>query len=188
MELQTRYNSEIKHILLKELRLANIMSVPKLKKIVVNIGLGEALTDKKVLERASEQLSAITGQKPGVTRAKTSISTFKLRAGDQIGLKVTLRGRRMYEFLEKLVRIVLPRVRDFRGVSRHGFDGRGNYSLGLSEQIVFPEIEYTKVDKVRGLEMTFVTSAGNDAGGYELLSLLGMPFEKTSDKRLKKDI
>lgn len=178
MELQTRYESEIKELLKKELGLSNIMSVPKLLKIVVNIGLGEALTDKKVIERVSEQLATITGQKPSVTRAKISISTFKLRAGDKIGLKATLRGRRMYEFLEKLVRIVLPRVRDFRGISRRGFDGRGNYSLGLREQIVFPEIEYTKIDKVRGLEMTFVTSAGNDRAGYKLLSLLGMPFEK----------
>ncbi len=178
MELKTRYESEIKNLLQKELGLTNIMNVPRLIKIVVNIGLGEALTDKKVIERVAEQLSVITGQKPSVTRAKTSIATFKLRAGDQIGLKVTLRGRRMYEFLEKLVRIVLPRVRDFRGISKRGFDGRGNYSLGLSEQIVFPEIEYAKVDKARGLEMTFVTSAGDDRAGYKLLSLLGMPFEK----------
>lgn len=178
MELKARYESEIKPMLQKELGIKNVMSIPKLVKVVVNIGLGEALTDKKVIERVAEQLAAITGQKPSITRAKMSISTFKLRAGDQIGMKVTLRGLRMYDFLEKLVRVVLPRVRDFRGVSKKGFDGRGNYSLGFHEQTVFPEIEYAKVDKARGLEVTIVTTAGNNEAGYHLLRMLGLPFEK----------
>lgn len=183
MTLKTLYETEIRSKLKDELKLKNVMSVPKLTKIVVNIGMGEALTDRKVMEKAAEQLMVITGQKPLVTRAKVSISTFKLRAGDAIGLKVTLRGKRMYDFLEKLIRIILPRVRDFRGVSKKGFDARGNFTLGFKEQIVFPEIEYAKIDKVRGLEVTLVTNAGNAAAGYKLLNLLGFPFEKEEKNR-----
>ena len=182
MNLKQKYN-QIKKELQTELKLSNPEEVPKLTKIVVNSGLGEALGDSKVIERVTEQLAVITGQKPQVTRAKTSISTFKLRAGDKIGLKVTLRGTRMYDFLERFIAIVLPRVRDFRGVPTSGFDGRGNYSLGLREQTVFPEIDYSKVDKVRGLEITFVTSAGNDKNGLVLLTKLGMPFEKEGNKK-----
>ncbi len=177
MTLKDKYLKEIKPELQKMLK-TNIMAVPQLKKIVINVGLGEALTDHKVLDRVSEQLKAITGQKPKVNRAKVSISSFKLRAGDAVGLMVTLRGRRMYDFFEKLVRIVLPRVRDFRGVKLSGFDGRGNYNLGLREQIVFPEIEYDKIDKVRGMEITLVTSATDDKAAKILLEKLGLPFEK----------
>lgn len=154
------------------------MAVPKLVKIVVNCGLGEALGDKKVMEKMSEQLAMITGQKPQITRSRRAISTFKLRAGDAIGLRVTLRGERMYDFMLKFFGIALPRVRDFRGISKKGFDGRGNYTLGLREQTIFPELEYSMVDKVRGFEITFVTSAGNDEDGKTLLTLLGLPFEK----------
>lgn len=162
----------------KELQLTNIMQVPQLIKIVVNVGLGEALVDHKVIEKVAYQLSLLTGQKPQSTRGRRSIASFKLRAGEVIGLKVTLRGKRMYDFFEKLVRIVLPRIRDFRGISLSGFDGHGNYNLGLSEMSVFPEIDYGKLDKSRGLEVTLVTSAGNDRGGHALLTKLGMPFEK----------
>jgi large subunit ribosomal protein L5 len=178
MTLQQKYSTEIKETLRKELAIANVEAVPKLTKIVVNVGLGEALTDKKVLEKVGQQLSVITGQKAAITRAKVSISTFKLRAGEPIGLKVTLRGKRMYDFFERLIRIVLPRVRDFRGISPRSFDGQGNYNLGLKEQIIFPEIEYGSIDKIRGLEITFVTSAKTDAAGLALLTKLGLPFEK----------
>lgn len=182
MNLQETYQKEIRPKLQQELKLTNPMMVPKLEKVVVNVGVGEALADHKVIERVVEQLATITGQKPSVVRAKVSISAFKLRVGDKVGVKVTLRGKRMYEFFEKLVRIVLPRVRDFRGVKKNGFDGQGNYNLGMSEQTVFPEIEYTKVDKVRGLEMAFVTNAGTDEAAFLLLSKLGMPFEKDTKK------
>lgn len=178
MNLKTTYNTEIKKALQTGLKITNPMAVPKLIKIVVNVGLGEALLDHKVIDKVAEQLRVITGQKPLVTRAKTSISTFKLRAGDTVGLKVTMRGKRMYDFFEKLTRIVLPRVRDFRGVARSSFDGQGNYNLGLSEQTVFPEIEYSKIDKIRGLEITFVTNAKIDKQGMMLLEKLGMPFVK----------
>lgn len=182
MNLQTRYIEEIKPKLKQELVIANVMAIPKLIKIVVNVGLGEALADKKVIEKVSSQLQVITGQKPGLTRAKVSIAAFKLRAGEPVGLRVTLRGKRMYDFMEKLIAIVLPRVRDFRGLSVRGFDGRGNYSLGLQEQILFPEVEYSSVDKVRGLEITIVTSAGNNKAGHKLLQELGFPFEKEKSK------
>ncbi len=185
MTLQAKYNQEIHNQLQTELGIANPLAVPKLIKIVVNIGLGEALADKKVLEKVAEQLKIITGQKPMVTRAKVSIATFKLRAGEKIGMKVTLRGSRMYDFLEKLVRIVLPRVRDFRGTPKKGFDGRGNYTLGLREQSIFPELEYGSIDKARGLEVTFVTSATNNESGFKLLEKLGMPFEKTESQQTK---
>lgn len=175
---QQQYIKEIRPKLMKELSIANPMAAPKLVKITVNCGLGEALKDKKVIEKMSEQLAIITGQKPQVTSAKRAISTFKLRAGDVIGLKSTLRGRRMYDFFTKFVTIALPRVRDFRGVAKKGFDGRGNYTIGIKEQTIFPELEYSKVDKVRGFEVTLVTSAPNDEQAKKLLEFLGMPFER----------
>jgi large subunit ribosomal protein L5 len=153
--------------------------LPELKKIVLSIGLGEAIQEPKALEAAAKDLTTISGQHPVTTRAKKSISAFKLRAGVPIGMMVTLRGRRMYDFFDKLVSVVLPRFRDFRGVSRDSFDGRGNYSLGIKEQIVFPEIDYDKVDKIRGLEMTIVTTAKNDDEARTLLELMGMPFRRT---------
>ena len=156
----------------------NIMAKPKLEKIVINVGIKEAIADKKVLEKAIEQLGIITGQKPIITKAKKAIATFKLREGDEIGLKVTLRGKKMQDFFIKLVAIVLPRVRDFRGVSLKSFDGKGNYSLGFKEQIVFPEIDYGKIDRIRGLEITICTTAKNDEDGKNLLQELGMPFKK----------
>lgn len=177
--LYKQYREDGKKKLLQELSLKNVMAIPEMKKIAVNIGLGEALVNKKAIEATSGQLATICGQKPVVTRAKHDISSFKLRRGEPIGLKVTLRGRRMYDFFEKLVKIVLPRVRDFRGISDKGFDGRGNFTLGLSEQIVFPEIEYNQVDKIRGLEVTFVTSGKNNEEAKKLLEILGMPFRKS---------
>lgn len=158
--------------------ITNPMAVPKMTRIVVNCGLGEALSDKKVVEKMSLQLAVITGQKPQVTRAKKAISTFKLRAGDIVGLKVTLRGKRMFDFYQKFIGIALPRVRDFRGVATKGFDGKGNYTLGVKEHTIFPELEYTMVDKVRGFEITFVTSARTNEQGKLLLTLYGMPFVK----------
>ena len=152
------------------------MAIPKLDKVVVNIGLGEAVQNPKALDAAVQDLTLITGQKPVVTRAKKSIAGFKLREGMPVGVKVTLRGERMYEFVDKLFNVALPRVRDFRGVSPKSFDGRGNYSLGLKEQLIFPEIEYDKIDKLRGLEVVFATTAKTDEEGRELLKLLGMPF------------
>jgi len=154
----------------------NVMQVPRLKKIVLNIGLGEAIQNPKALEAAETDLTAISGQHPVITRAKKSIASFKLREGMPIGMMVTLRGRRMYEFYDKLVNVVLARIRDFQGVSRDAFDGEGNYTLGIKEQIVFPEIDYDKVDKVRGFEVTVVTSAASDEEGRSLLESLGMPF------------
>lgn len=178
-EFKAKYQNEIKKTLQKELSITSIMAIPKLKKVVVNIGLGEALENKKVLETAGKQLSIICGQKPLVTLAKKDISTFKVRKGDPIGMKVTLRGEKMYAFFEKLVKIVLPRIRDFRGVSNTGFDKRGNYTLGLREQIVFSEIEYGQIDKVRGLEITFVTTGKNEKETKKLLELFGVPFSKS---------
>lgn len=176
--LQEKYNKEIVPKLMSELHIANPMAVPKLTKIVVNSGMGETLKDKKTMDAMIAQLAVITGQKPMVTRAKRAISSFKLRAGDAIGLKVTLRGKRMYEFLTKFIAIALPRVRDFRGISTTGFDGHGNYTLGISEQTIFPELEYSLVDKVRGFELTCVTSAKTDEESKRLLTLLGLPFAK----------
>ncbi len=176
--LHEQYKKEFVPKLQKELKLKSVMAVPKLEKIVINVGLGEALADKKVIEKMMVQLSAITGQKPQPTRAKRAISTFKLRAGDTIGLKVTLRGKRMYDFMTKLVAIALPRVRDFRGIPAKGFDGQGNFTLGLKEQTIFPELEYSTVDKLRGFEITFVTTTKKDNESKELLKLLGLPFEK----------
>src|SRR3989344_1892445 len=164
--------------LMKEFGIANVMAAPRLLRVVVNIGLKEAAHDKGVLERATEQLTVIAGQKPKVTRAKKAIANFKLRQGDPVGLTVTLRGKRMKDFVTKLFTIVLPRVRDFQGVSLTAFDQVGNYTLGLSEQIVFPEIDYSKIDKVRGLEMTFVNTAGNATIAKRFLELMGMTFKK----------
>lgn len=172
------YNSEIKANLMKEYEYKSVMEVPSLNKIVVNIGVGDATQDKKRIDEAVEELSLITGQKPIVTKAKKSIATFKLREGEPIGCKVTLRGIRMYEFFDKLVSIALPRVRDFRGVNKNSFDGRGNYTLGIKEQLIFPEINYDKVQKVRGMDIIIVTTAKSDEEAYSLLKALGMPFNK----------
>jgi len=174
--LQERYRQDVVPALTKEFSYENVMQVPKVTKIVLNIGLGEALQNAKAIDAAVADLTAIAGQKPVVTRAKKSVANFKLREGQAIGAMVTLRGARMYEFLDRLVNVALPRIRDFRGVNRRSFDGRGNYSIGLREQIMFPEIEYDKVDKLRGLEVSIVTSARNDAEGYALLKQFGMPF------------
>lgn len=178
MTLQETYKKEIRPTLMREFAITNPMAAPKLLKIVVNCGLGEALSDKKVMEKMSVQLAVITGQKPAVTRAKRAISSFKLRAGDAVGLKVTLRGILMHDFLTRLVSIALPRVRDFRGLPSHGFDGKGSYTLGISEQTIFPELDYSLVDKTRGFEVTFVTTADVPKQTKRLLELFGMPFEK----------
>jgi large subunit ribosomal protein L5 len=175
-ELRDRYRAEVVPALRKEFEYANAMQVPRLTKIVVNIGLGEALRDAKAVDAAVNDLTLITGQKPVVTRAKKSIAQFRLRTGNAIGVTVTLRGERMWDFLERLTRIALPRIRDFRGVPSRSFDGRGNYSLGLREQLAFPEIDYDRIDRLRGLELSIVTTATNDEESKRLLSLLGMPF------------
>ena len=174
--LHLRYRDEVAPALQKEFNYSNPMQVPRLAKIVVNIGLGEALTNAKALDAAVGDLTAITGQKPIVTRARRSIAQFRLRTGNPIGAKVTLRGQRMWDFLERLTRLALPRIRDFRGVPGKSFDGRGNYSLGLREQLAFPEIDYDKIDRLRGLEVSIVTTAGSDEESKRLLQLLGMPF------------
>jgi large subunit ribosomal protein L5 len=176
--LKERYQKEISPALMKSLGLNNVMEIPRIKKVVVNIGLGEALDNPKALDAAVIDLTAIAGQKPVITKARKSIANFKLREGRAIGTAVTLRGEKMWSFLDRLMNIVLPRVRDFRGVSAESFDGRGNYTLGLREQIIFPEIVYDKVDKVRGLEITIVTSAQTDDQAAALLQMLGMPFRK----------
>lgn len=178
MSLKNRYTEQIVPQLTQEFGYSNVMQVPKVKKIVVNIGAGEALQNPKALDAAVRDLTTITGQKPVVTRAKKSIATFKLREGNPIGVKVTLRGAKMWDFLERLVRVALPRTRDFRGVPRDAFDGRGNYTLGLKEQLIFPEIDYDKIDKVRGMEITIVTSAPSDQEARRLLALMGMPFRQ----------
>jgi large subunit ribosomal protein L5 len=173
-----KYNKEVVPALKERLGYKNVMQVPRLEKIVLNIGLGEAITNAKALEAGEADLAAIAGQHPVITRSKRSISAFRLRAGMAIGVKVTLRGQKMWDFLEKLVTITLPRVREFQGVPRNSFDGRGNYTLGFKEQIVFPEIEFDKVDKIRGLEVVIVTTAKTDEEGRNLLELMGMPFVK----------
>lgn len=178
MSLQQTYQSETIGVLSKELSIANVHMVPKVEKIVVNMGLGEALKDKKIIDKMAEQMGLITGQKPKVTRATKSISAFKLRAGMPIGLKVTLRGKRMYAFLERLIRIVLPRVRDFRGIDPNTFDGQGNISIGFSEMIVFPEVNFELLDRIRGLEVVIVTTARGNTQGKVLLEKMGMPFKK----------
>ncbi len=175
--LKELYREQVVPALQKELGYQNVMQVPRLEKIVVNIGMGEALQNAKALDAAVRDISVITGQRPVVTRARKSIAGFKLRAGNPIGVKVTLRGDRMWDFLDRLCNIALPRQRDFRGVSPDSFDGRGNYSLGLREQLVFPEVDYDKIDKIRGMEITIVTTAQTDEEGYHLLRLLGMPFK-----------
>jgi len=176
--LRKKYQQEIVPKLTKEFGLKNILSTPKIEKVVVNIGIGEAAQDKNLLDLTTQYLATITGQRPKITRARKAIAGFKLKTGDPIGLMVTLRGERMYDFLEKLFKIVLPRLRDFQGVSLKSFDGRGNYNLGLSELTVFPEVEYGKISRVWGLEITIVTNAGGDEKAKRLLEELGMPFEK----------
>jgi len=176
--LQEQYNTEIAPALYKELGLSNIMQIPRITKIVVNIGVGEALDNPKALDAAVNDLTIITGQKPVVIAAKKAISNFKLREGRQIGVKVTLRGYKMWSFLDRLINIALPRVRDFRGISADSFDGRGNYTLGLTEQLIFTEIQYDKIDKVRGMEVSIVTTAETDDQARELLRKFGMPFRK----------
>lgn len=176
--LKERYLKEVVPSLMEKFNYKSVMAVPKIEKIVINMGVGDAVSNPKALDAAVEELSLIAGQKPVVTRAKKSIAGFKLRAGMPIGAKVTLRGERMYEFLDKLVNIALPRVRDFRGVSNKSFDGRGNYTLGIREQLIFPEIDYDKVNKVRGMDIVIVTTANTDEESRELLAQLGMPFKK----------
>jgi large subunit ribosomal protein L5 len=176
--MQERYNNEIAPALFKSFGFKNVMQVPRIQKVVVNIGLGEALDNPKALESAVSDLTQVTGQKPITTKARRSIANFKLREGRLIGTKVTLRGDRMWAFLDRLLNVALPRVRDFRGVSANAFDGRGNYTLGLRDQLVFPEIEYDKIDKLRGMEVTIVTTARNDDEARALLQLLGMPFSR----------
>jgi large subunit ribosomal protein L5 len=174
--LRQRYQDEVVPALQKEFGYDNIMQVPRLSKIVVNIGMGEALTNAKALDAATGDLAIITGQKPIITRARRSIAQFRVRTGNPIGAKVTLRGERMWDFLERLTRLALPRIRDFRGIPSKSFDGRGNYSLGLREQLAFPEIDYDKIDRLRGLEISIVTTAKSDEESKRLLQLLGMPF------------
>ena len=176
--LKEKYNQEVSKALMEKFGYKNVMQLPKLEKIVLNMGLGEAIANSKAMDNAVEDMTIIVGQKPVVTRAKKSIAGFKLREGMPIGVKVTLRGERMYEFLDKLVSVSLPRVRDFHGVSNKAFDGRGNYTLGVKEQLIFPEITYDNVDKVRGLDVVIVTTANTDEESRELLAKLGMPFAK----------
>ncbi|MBB5150196.1 MULTISPECIES: 50S ribosomal protein L5 [Ureibacillus] len=176
--LKEKYNNEVVPALMSKFGYKSIMQVPKVEKIVVNMGVGDAVQNSKALDAAVEELAIITGQKPVVTRAKKSIAGFRLREGMPIGAKVTLRGERMYDFLDKLISIALPRVRDFRGVSKKAFDGRGNYTLGVKEQLIFPEIDYDKVSKVRGMDIVIVTTANSDEEARELLTQFGMPFQK----------
>ena len=176
--MRSKYESEAMPALREQFSYGNVMEVPRLTKIVVNIGLGEALQDANVLDKASDEVSTITGQKPVINRAKHSIANFRLREGNPIGVSTTLRGARMYEFLDRLISAALPRIRDFQGLSPNAFDGRGNYRLGIREQLIFPEIDYDRVDKVRGLQVTIVTTAKTDEEGRRLLELLGMPFRK----------
>ena len=176
--MQEKYNNEVVPALRKAFDLKNVMEVPRIQKVVVNIGMGEAMDNPKAMEAAVNDLTIITGQKPVMTKARKSIANFKLREGRLIGTKVTLRGDRMWSFLDRLMNTALPRVRDFRGVSGNAFDGRGNYTLGLRDQLIFPEIEYDKIDKLRGMEVTIVTTAKNDDQARVMLQLLGMPFSK----------
>lgn len=176
--LKERYRQEIAPALMKEFGLRNVMEVPRLEKVIINVGVGEALDNANALEAAVADVVAITGQRPIVTKARKSIASFKLREGRSIGVKVTLRGERMWSFLDRLVNVALPRTRDFRGVSPDSFDGRGNYTLGLREQLVFPEVDFDKIDKIRGFEVTVVTTAPNDEQGLRLIELLGMPFRR----------
>jgi large subunit ribosomal protein L5 len=177
--LKERYREEVVPALVKEFGYQNVMQAPRLEKIVVNVGLGEALQNPKALDSAAEDVSAITGQRPVITRAKKSIAAFKVRKGMSIGLSVTVRGDRMYELLDRMVNAALPRIRDFQGVSPYSFDGRGNYSLGIKEQLIFPEVDYDKIERIRGLQVTVVTTARSDEEGKRLLELLGMPFARS---------
>ena len=174
--LKEKYNQEVSKALMEKFGYKNVMQLPKLEKIVLNMGLGEAIANSKAMDNAVEDMTIIVGQKPVITRAKKSIAGFKLREGMPIGVKVTLRGERMYEFLDRLISIALPRMRDFRGINPKSFDGRGNYTMGVNEKLIFPEIEYDKVDKIRGMDITVVTSAPTDEEAFELLKQLGMPF------------
>ena len=176
--LKEKFNNEISSELVKKFNYSSVMEVPKIEKIVVNMGIGDAVQNSKVLDSAVEELQSITGQKPVVTKAKKSIATFRLREGMPIGAKVTLRGERMYEFFDKLISVSLPRVRDFRGISKKAFDGRGNYTLGVKEQLIFPEIDYDRVSKIRGMDIVIVTTANTDEEARELLTQFGMPFQK----------
>ena len=176
--LKERYENEVCKSLMTKFNYSSVMQVPKMEKIVINIGVGDAVSNSKLLDDAVEELTLIAGQKPVITKAKKSIAGFKLREGMPIGCKVTLRGEKMYEFLDKLVNISLPRVRDFRGVPKNSFDGRGNYTIGIKEQLIFPEINFDKVNKLRGMDIVFVTTAKTDEEGHELLAQLGMPFHK----------
>ncbi|MGL5021338.1 MAG: 50S ribosomal protein L5 [Mycoplasmatales bacterium] len=179
--IEDKYKNEVKADLMKEFKYSSIMQVPKIDKIVVNMGLGEAAANSKIIDEAAEELKAITGQKPAVTKAKTSIAGFKLREEQPIGLKVTLRGPQMYNFLDKLIGIALPRVRDFQGINPKAFDGRGNYTLGVTEQMIFSEIDYDKVNAVRGMDITVVTTANTNEEGLALLTKIGMPFIKRGE-------
>jgi large subunit ribosomal protein L5 len=181
--LKERYQKEIVPALIREFKYGNVMAVPRLRKVVINMGLGEAIQNAKLLDSASAELSLIAGQKPVIRRARKSIANFKLRKNMPIGVMVTLRGDRMYEFMDRLINIALPRVRDFRGVSARAFDGRGNYTLGLRDQMVFPEIDYSKVDKVKGMNVSIVTDAATDAEALALLRYLGMPFRQEMQRR-----
>ena len=174
--LKTKYNDEVKQLMQDKFQYKNVMEIPKFEKIVVNMGVGEAATDSKAIDGAVRDLRVITGQQPMVTRARKSIASFRLRAGMPIGAKVTLRGERMYEFVDRLFNVALPRVRDFRGINGNSFDGRGNYAFGLKEQIIFPEIDFDKVDAIRGMDICFVTTAKTDEEAKELLKALGAPF------------
>ena len=179
--LLTRYREEIRPQLMREFGYANPLAVPRLDRIMVNIGLGEALTEDAAVDHAVRDVATITGQRPVVTRARKSVAAFKLRAGQRVGVKGTLRRARMYEFLDRLVTVALPRMRDFRGVRRTSFDGRGNYALGLSEQLIFPEIDYDQIDRIRGLQVIIVTTAPTDGEALRLLELLGMPFQRLEE-------
>lgn len=176
-----KYNNEVKDQLMKEFEYKSIMQVPKIEKVVINMGLGEAAGNSKIIDSALEELKLISGQKPIVTKAKNSIAGFKLREGQPIGCKVTLRGKNMYNFLDKLVAVALPRVRDFQGISPKSFDGNGNYTLGVTEQVIFPEIDYDKINKILGMDITIVTTAKTNEEGYKLLELIGMPFAKRGE-------
>jgi large subunit ribosomal protein L5 len=178
--LKQRYQEDVIGTMMKDFDLKNHMQVPRMEKIVINVGVGEAIDNAKALDSAVDDVRVITGQQPVVTRARKSIANFKLREGRSIGVKVTLRGDRMWSFFDRLINVALPRTRDFRGVSTNSFDGRGNYTLGLREQLIFPEVDYDKIDKIRGFEVTIVTSAPNDEQGLRLLQLLGMPFGRSA--------
>lgn len=178
MRLEEKYTSEIRDALMKKYQYKSVMQIPKLDKIVVNMGVGDARENAKAVESAANDLGLITGQKPIITKAKKSVATFKVREGMNIGCKVTLRGSKMYEFVDRLFNAALPRVRDFRGINPNSFDGRGNYALGIKEQLIFPEIDYDKIDKIRGMDIIFVTTAATDEEARELLTLMGAPFAK----------